>query len=87
MSKAYLEACKAQGMRCGHIDGKGRVGVYIMGEEFLVERRELRQGLANLAGEDAWADGYYAGYRWGAEGKELPDAIKSAPLPDEVCDQ
>ena len=80
---ARLRACFAQGARCGHIDGKRRCGQYVIGEEYAVTKEDLNQGPRySMADMEYWADGYYSGYRVGADGEELPADIAHAELPE-----
>ena len=60
-----------QGKRCGHIDGKGRVGQYVIGEEWLhsIEAADAQGYEPEMA--DAFASGYREGYKMGAEGTAL----------------
>lgn len=61
----------AQGARCGHLEGRGRAGAYVLGEE--IDRAweaAKNQGLnATLTG--VWSQGYEHGYRRAADGSEL----------------
>jgi hypothetical protein len=63
-----------QGARCGHVGGKLRVGLYVIGEEemfsydcaaFATRRERCPTPPGQVI---AWALGYEAGYRLGAEG-------------------
>lgn len=76
----FLEACEAQGARCGYIDGRARAGVYVMGEEYLVDVADQGRG---AAAHVAFVRGYVAGYRVGADGEELDRETLDAPLPEE----
>ena len=72
-----------QGARCGHIEGKGRAGAYVIGEE---EETSYQAAEANVADEPnryyiAWAKGYSYGYQLAAEGSGLPTEVSNAPLP------
>jgi hypothetical protein len=61
----------AQGARCGHIEGKGRAGAYVLGEEIdLAWEAAGNQGL-NPTLSNAWSQGYEHGYRRAADGLEL----------------
>jgi hypothetical protein len=61
----------AQGARCGHLEGKGRAGQYVIGEEIrLAEEATDAQGLPRAAARE-WCAGYTHGYRRAAEGSEL----------------
>lgn len=68
----------AQGMRCGHPDGKTRIGQYVAGEEYLIEGLEQGYG---PEGEQQFADGYASGYQHGAAGEPLPSEAVNARLP------
>lgn len=62
----------AQGARCGHLEGKDRVGQYVSGEEFDLSRIATEvQGLPTGALYDAWAAGYRHGYTRAASGEAL----------------
>ena len=77
-----LSLLMAQGMRCGHADGKKRCGMYVIGEEqwdSLDAAKE--QGLGDRQETIAWMKGYETGYKWGAEGAPLPYVIERAELP------
>ena len=72
-----------QGARCGHLEGKGRTGSYVIGEE---ETQAYEAASANVPDQAnryliAWAKGYSYGYRLAAEGSELPKNVDGAPLP------
>lgn len=64
----------AQGARCGHLEGRGRAGSYVLGEEVplswdAADAQELEsEPLVHL-----WAQGYRHGYRLAAEGSELEE--------------
>jgi len=61
----------SQGARCGHIEGRGRAGLYCIGEEELLSFDAAdAQG---LPGRDAaeWAAGYRHGYKSAAQGLAL----------------
>lgn len=68
----------AQGARCGHIDGQGRVGSYVIGEEVELSKEAFVNGWSpdpDTCPEDirlAWLGGYQLGYRIAAEGELLP---------------
>lgn len=73
----------AQGARCGHIEGKGRAGSYVIGEE---EELAYQAAMNNVPAEThrylhAWARGYKYGYKLAAEGSALPLHVQTAPLP------
>jgi len=73
----------AQGARCGHLEGKGRAGSYVTGEE---ETVSYEAASANVPNEPyrylvAWAKGYQFGYRLAVEGSGLPSEVENAPLP------
>lgn len=61
----------SQGFRCGHIDGQGRAGAYVTGEEV-----DLADEAYEAARSDEpsipWREGYRAGYRAAAEGLPVP---------------
>ena len=62
----------AQGARCGHVEGKGRVGMYMVDEEFeACDVAVKAQRLASVQAENTWAAGYRHGYLLGAEGSAL----------------
>lgn len=69
------EQAFAQGARCGHIEGKGRAGQYVVGEEIeLAWDATVNQGFkSDMIGlvSQAWEQGYQHGYRRAAEGSEL----------------
>ena len=71
----------AQGARCGHLEGAGRSGVYVMGEEY--EPSWEAADAQGLSGDraTAWARGYRYGYIVRASGDELDADISEAPLP------
>lgn len=72
----------AQGARCGHIDGKERCGSYVLGEEFFDSLGAATiQGFNHDGQTRAWALGYEAGYRVGANGEQLDSDIVNAELP------
>jgi hypothetical protein len=76
----------AQGYRCGHLEGKARVGAYVIGEELpLAWEAAEYQNLACLNYERDWATGYAIGYRTGASGEPCPDYLANAPLPGDVA--
>lgn len=68
----------AQGMRCGHIDGKRRNSVYVIGEELLVDVADQGYGTHE---QTLFQFGYEKGYRLGADGSELPADVINAPPP------
>lgn len=73
----------AQGARCGHLEGRGRAGSYVIGEE---ESLSYDAAEYNVPQEThryfhAWARGYRYGYTLAAEGSSLPTEVESAPLP------
>ena len=76
----YQSKSFCQGARCGHLEGKDRVGQFVMGEE-----QELSQMAAMVNSaydlDGLWACGYRYGYRLGAEGEELPDSIEDMEPP------
>ncbi len=66
----------AQGARCGHVEGKGRVGAYVLHEEFeACDVAVKAQGLASVQAESAWGAGYRHGYLLGAEGCALEKGL------------
>lgn len=70
------EEAFSQGARCGHIEGKGRAGSYIIGEEIVLSWEAAdNQGVAVLAfgNRDAWTRGYQHGYKLAAEGSPLEE--------------
>ena len=72
----------AQGARCGHIEGKGRAGQYVIGEEIeLSYVAAMNQKLPNATAVSDWAAGYRYGYKRAAEGSALPLSLVNAPLP------
>jgi hypothetical protein len=67
----------AQGARCGHIEGKGRAGQYVIGEE---EDRSYEAADAQKLSchlHQAWAGGYRTGYVLALEGKQLPPELEN----------
>ena len=91
MKERLLAALEAQGARCGHIDGRARCGVYVMGEEGLyattaaIENTLARKReWSSMACIEAWARGYRAGYRVGADGMDLDPETVDHELP-EAC--
>lgn len=67
----------AQGARCGHIEGKGRAGQYIIGEEEMLALDAVKaQRLYSSKLIAKWAAGYRLGYKLAAEGSELPKQYK-----------
>lgn len=80
--KDYETRHFAQGARCGHLEGKGRAGSYVLDEEYpLAEEAAINNVHTPGANRDAWARGYRIGYRLAAEGKPLPDILKNMELP------
>lgn len=80
-------ALAAQGQRCGHIDGKRRCGVYVIGEELLISPEvpeNMRSDYRNQRERLFVQWGYEVGYQIGASGEELPDAIREHELPDHL---
>jgi hypothetical protein len=72
----------AQGARCGHLEGKGRAGSYVTGEEHnLAWDASHAQGFSDVHETEAWARGYYCGYRLAASGEELPENLEREELP------
>jgi len=65
----------SQGARCGHIEGKGRAGQYVIGEEVEPSFDAASGQPIDVTGSDvvyfAWARGYQHGYKLAAEGSEL----------------
>lgn len=85
-SIAELSPEYCQGARCGHIEGKGRAGDYVIGEELeLSEEAAANQSYYDMGQRDWWAAGYRRGYRLAAEGEPLPEIIERAPLPGASC--
>lgn len=81
------DALIAQGARCGHIDGRARNGAYVIGEEYTVYYDAALNALPAGSHEDDVADfasGHAAGYRIGADGRELDDDAVNAPLPEDA---
>lgn len=81
-----IEALIHQGARCGHIDGKSRIGVYIPGEEYDLNYDAALNARPAGSPEDelqSFATGYAAGYYLGADDLELDDEVINAPLPEE----
>ena len=67
----------AQGARCGHVEGKGRAGAYVLHEEFeACEMAVEAQSLASVQAENAWGAGYRHGYVLGAEGSALEKELE-----------
>lgn len=65
----------AQGMRCGHCEGWGRAGSYVIGEETLLADEAESNGNVDFHGpgeREAWRKGYANGYRFAAYGVPLP---------------
>lgn len=76
-----------QGMRCGHIDGKRRVGVYVQDEDLLIAddaASNMRNDYRNRFELSCAAGGYCDGYRIGASGESLPSHVVNATLPEEA---
>ena len=86
IKQALLNALEAQGARCGHIDGKRRHGWYVDGEEYSHAHGAALAAIHDRrpACVEAWAQGYAAGYRVGADGQELDPATVSHVLPEAV---
>jgi hypothetical protein len=73
----------AQGARCGAIEGKGRAGQYVIGEE---TELSWEAADANTAGKDrvfncAWSAGYRYGYLRAAEGSTVHPDVYTTELP------
>ena len=92
MNTRLLAALEAQGARCGHIDGRARCGVYVIGEEHmysleaaLANTKERRADWAHQRYVQAWANGYAAGYRVGADGMALDPETMDHELPEEAA--
>lgn len=70
----------SQGARCGHIEGKCRVGAYVNGEEeeLAAEAAKVNASMRTIT---AWASGYRYGFRLAAEGSALHPVHTNAPLP------
>lgn len=72
----------AQGARCGHIEGKERVGLYVIGEELeLSNEAAENQGRSGREFLSHWAAGYRYGYMLGVQGETLDEWIVEAELP------
>lgn len=70
------DECFAQGARCGHLDGKGRAGCYILGEEALLAAEAAKaQGLSEGKAWH-WSLGYQYGYLKAASGEELDEKYR-----------
>jgi hypothetical protein len=70
------EEAFAHGARCGHIDGQGRAGSYVIGEEIeLAWDATQAQGFSGcfsiLKVSRSWERGYQQGYILAAEGSPL----------------
>lgn len=61
----------AQGVRCGHIDGQSRCGVYVRGEEALHSSEAASAQGLDWSASKQWEAGYEYGYRLGASGEPL----------------
>ncbi len=61
----------AQGARCGHIEGKGRVGQYVSGEESELSWAAADENTTSYRAANQWAAGYRHGYVRGASGDPL----------------
>jgi hypothetical protein len=61
-----------QGKRCGHIEGRGRAGQYVIGEEWLASIEAADNQEIDPEEKDAFASGYREGYLMAAEGTDLP---------------
>lgn len=70
------EECFAQGARCGHIEGQGRAGSYVMEEEVELSWQAAENQSLNKPQTMHWAHGYQYGYRLAAEGAPLDDNLK-----------
>ncbi len=75
------EEAFAQGARCGHGDGWGRCGSYVVCEEVELSREAFANGFTSDPSDPetsqemirlAWLGGYQFGYRHAAEGALLP---------------
>lgn len=71
MSDRAMTGHYKQGKRCGHIEGRGRAGQYVIGEEWLPSIEAADAQELDLAEKDAWAAGYRDGYCLAAEGSPL----------------
>ena len=72
-----IEEAFAQGARCGHLEGKDRVGVYVLDEEVLAsEGIADDQGLPSEEMRLAWRGGYQLGYKLAACGEALPEEYR-----------
>ncbi len=68
-----LREAFSQGARCGHLEGRSRVGAYVRGEEHeLSWEAAENQNLPSVALTVSWGDGYRYGYLLGASGDPLP---------------
>lgn len=65
-----------QGARCGHLEGKDRVGVYTSNEEFeAADIATKAQNLPTSVLDNQWAAGYRHGYMRAAEGSALESEL------------
>lgn len=79
---ADSDALFAQGARCGHLEGKGRAGMYVLQEEYdLAHEAARNQNLASFTATNQWEAGYRHGYCKAAEGSELESELVNAALP------
>lgn len=66
----------AQGARCGHVEGKGRAGQYLTGEEIEASwDAAVEQKLPPVQSAD-WERGYRHGYLLAAEGSDLEPELR-----------
>lgn len=72
MSDRAMTGHYKQGKRCGHIEGRGRAGLYVAGEEHLLSIEAADAQELSPAEKDVWAAGYREGYCLAAEGSPLP---------------
>jgi hypothetical protein len=68
-----LSEAFSQGARCGHVEGKGRAGAYIIGEEILLSYDAGDNQIFPPGCRALWEQGYRSGYKLAAEGSELPN--------------
>jgi hypothetical protein len=67
----------AQGARCGHLEGQGRAGEYVIGEEVQLSWDAAdNQGLSDPYIALMWEAGYQYGYLRAAEGESLPEEMR-----------
>lgn len=71
----------AQGARCGHIDGKRRVGQYVIDEEIEVSWDAAEINTSTFPDANQWSAGYRHGYKLGAEGGALEPELMNETRP------